>query len=268
MNSITITDLHGNVPNNNNKFILLHIQNPLDFLDKINTNINDQIDSIWKFNKKSIFSLLRKFNLNPLIFYPLGHIWFPNNIPNNNIFLLVNINLGITKTPLYFTKIIKYGNGYIWKPVPDTNYSYMGLVYSINQPSIDSIQTISKFIVMESLHKKNIIVQNTNMNIYNYLGNINIPSYTIDMSNNFINDTDSIDSWNTYIGKHVSLSQSKNSWMKQKNINHSNIFIPHKKNINTVNIKNNNNTKKYIIYSICIFVILLIAKLIHRSSRR
>lgn len=195
MNYIAVSNLDGDSILNDNDvpFIVLHLERPEILLEEIDSSVCNRKDSIWKFRKKSIMYALNKFGLSPNKFGPLGHIWFPTPyVINGSIFVLVNTSKKISTFPKDYIKLDRYGEGYIWKPVAPAGYEALGYVYSIHKPSNGFVRVVHKSFIKKYNHKMYNFVKNTNMNEFNYLGQVDSPKYTLIRNNN---DTESLDAY-------------------------------------------------------------------------
>lgn len=164
MTDITITTVSSlnkqhnvNIINDKTPFIIIHYD-----IDDKNKNLftkkyEDDAVTIYGINKSQIKTILNEKHIKN-IFTPIADVMFSNSksidkINNFKGILLVNKLLNISKEPTSYEKVMRLGDGYIWKPSsissivctnttnidnfksPLTTYDSMGLIYSIDKPS-------------------------------------------------------------------------------------------------------------------------------------
>lgn len=259
--------------------------NPNKILKKINTGLSKQNDSLWKFDSKHIINIFKTINVNPSNFAPLGHLWFNSHkLPSKASFILLNNNSKYTKYPVGYKKLLKYGSGYIWKPIPPKGYVSLGLIYSKNKPSTKLVKTVKNNLVYNHNNKSTNVSQNTSMNKYNYLGNVLHKKYCINtnINNNGVSsnkknynwvhdDNESVDSWVTTVGKYVKLSNHHEPWYVKNNISKHHVHTSKQKEepiaIEEKKELSKSNTNRIILYLvILIFIIFMIRFMITLSS--
>ena len=269
----------------NNSIYAVITVNPTKILKKINTGLSKQSDSLWKFKSDYIINIFKKNNINPSNFAPLGHLWFNTaKLPQETSFILINNNNIYSKYPVGYKKILKYGTGYIWKPIPPKGYISVGFIYSTTKPSTKSVKTVRSNIVHINNKKTKNVSQNTSMNKYHYLGNVLHKKYCINtnihnngnVSNkknyNWNNDEESVDSWITTMGKYVKLTNHHEPWYVKNNISKHHVHTSKPKEepiiIKEKTELSKSNTNRIILYLVIfLFIIFMIRFMINMSSK-
>jgi hypothetical protein len=233
MNYIVLTDLYGNTifGDNSVPFIIIRTEISNNILEKIDINIHQSKDTLWKFNKQYLNYILQKYGFDKNKFIPLGHIWFLKNTKQNKkMFLLINTNNKLSRKPINYEKIAVYGSKYIWKPIAPKDFMALGYMCSSQKPALNEIHVISNNVLKRYNNKYNSCGLNRNMNEFNYFGRVSSITYTIDrnnyiLKNGIYNDIKSFDScstesWITPTGKFVTLIEPDEPWFikKQKSI--------------------------------------------------
>jgi hypothetical protein len=88
----------------------------------------------------------------------------------------------LTDCPIDFVKIDNYIDICIWKPICPTGYRELGLVASLNKPSVRSIRVINFKYLKEYNKETEVKGRNTSMNEFNFLSNIEIKKLTVDQT--------------------------------------------------------------------------------------
>lgn len=130
-----INTIDNSPVSNRSPFIVIRLENP----DLILTRkYEDSEIVIFGFDNNNLKRILENNNLDN-VFVPIADIIVSKkNIPTQYKILLVNRLCTASTVPVKFEKLMKIGNGYIWKPLKITYpniYRPLGLVYSLGIPT-------------------------------------------------------------------------------------------------------------------------------------
>lgn len=185
MNYTVITDIFGNKisrgEENNNflPFILIHSVQPHLVIEKI----EKMDDSVWELVKPTIMHILYYHRLNSTNFSPLGHIWLSKStLPTKITIILVNTKDNISKYPINYVNIGRFGKTNIWRPISQRGFTALGYLASSKKPSLKEIKTVNNDLVTLFRGKDIVVGSNTNMNEFNLLSFVGEKKFTIKRS--------------------------------------------------------------------------------------
>lgn len=170
MSSISINSITGDsiTPDNvdcNVPFITITIIDPSDLLYK---KCATKTGIIYGIDNNKLENILSSNNL-PLTYAPLADILVhPLHAPHRYKILLVNDTLPISTKPKLYERIMKYGHGYIWKPINitfPTIFTSIGLIYSVKKPTgnyrlIDVNYTANSEVILNNFANDHLILSN------------------------------------------------------------------------------------------------------------
>lgn len=210
--------------NNNDNFLIIQLYYNSEYLHKVFSTNNYEI---YKFDVNGfvkIYAELYKINTSYNIFSDI--IIKKNKKINNTIInvLLVKSTVNIIKPCSEFKKIIKFGNGYLWKPVKYSTKKYIniGVIYDDSYPKINyciiNIDYVKK--CKNLININNLITTNKyNMLMYSNDNQLNINFKKINSDNIKNND---ISNLLVKKGKYVTLDKSNTPWFLDKDTNNNN----------------------------------------------
>jgi hypothetical protein len=208
-------------------------------------------NNIYTINKKYINDIFLIYNIN------IDNFILSSDLItyNNNITKILFFNKKICIKPIDYKIINQFNKGYLWKPInPDKNYKSIGLLYSIEKPSINSIYLISNIFLSKIKYTNE--YNNLSNNIHGFYSiNKNAIDYNYDFKLKNIQ------------GEKVILKHNPTPWYinDKLKINLDNTIINNNNiNLEEFNYKHNNNDIKYLI--LVSLLILIIFYIIYKKE--
>ena len=220
--STVLTSITGGNITERTPFIIIKLTLPNNLL--YTKYENDKV-IIYGINVRQLSTTLRENNIKP-IFSAISDILYKKTQNKTIQFLVVNDTIKISKTPIVYEKIIKFGKGYIWKPVNITFpviYNSLGMIYSKKQPVDDGRLIVSSILknsddILDNLSIFHLILSNE----YNMFTTEYDSRRTIDLQkvmslpsfntiNNFMAIDNNLTSQNNQTVEHVGNIVSNNS---------------------------------------------------------